>query len=148
MGKILVVISGFAAMFVATLYILAGSEGVLGIVFALYAIFSGGIAGMFLLGLFSKRANKQGIYIGIVACILFTAWAMLTSTKFDTGGQKQVLLDLGNLNFTHHKYMLGVYSHVILFGVGYLASYLFPKPAINTNLTIHGYMKKKKKGEI
>ncbi|MBD3288276.1 sodium/solute symporter, partial [candidate division KSB1 bacterium] len=60
MGKILVVISGLAAMFVATLYILAGSEGVLGIVFALYAIFSGGIAGMFLLGLFSKRANKQG----------------------------------------------------------------------------------------
>ncbi len=147
-GRILVVLSGIAAMLVATLYILAGSEGVLGIVFALYAIFSGGIAGMFLLGLFSKRANKQGIYIGIAASVLFTAWAMLTSTKFDIGGQKQILLDLGNFNFTHHKYMLGVYSHVILFAVGYLASFFFPPKKIDENLTYYGWRKKKGIGEI
>lgn len=148
LGRILVVLSGIAAMLVATLYILAGSEGVLGIVFALYAIFSGGIAGMFLLGLFSKRANKQGLYIGIAASVLFTAWAMLTSTKFDIGGQKQILLDLGNFNFTHHKYMLGVYSHVILFGVGYLASLFFPAKKVDENLTYYGWRKKKGIGEI
>ncbi|CAN0396733.1 unnamed protein product, partial [Scytosiphon promiscuus] len=56
-GKIMVVISGVLAMLVATIYTYLGGEGVLGIVFGLYAIFSGGIAGMFLLGLFSKRAN-------------------------------------------------------------------------------------------
>jgi len=148
LGKILVIISGLAAMFVATLYILAGSEGVLGIVFALYAIFSGGIAGMFLLGLFSKRANKQGLYIGIVACVLFTAWAMLTSTKFNIGGQKKILLDLGSLNFTHHKYMLGVYSHIILFGIGYLASFFFPVKRVDENLTFYGWLKKRKTGKI
>ncbi len=148
LGKILVIVSGLAAMFVATLYILAGSEGVLGIVFELYAIFSGGIAGMFLLGLFSKRANKQGLYIGIAACVLFTAWAMLTSTKFDIGGQKKVLLDLGNFNFTHHKYMLGVYTHIILFGVGYLASFFFPAKKVDENLTFYGWLKKRKLGEI
>ncbi len=147
-GKILVIISGLAAMFVATLYILAGSEGVLGIVFALYAIFSGGIAGMFLLGLFSKRANKQGLYIGIAACVLFTAWAMLTSTKFDIQGQKKLLLDLGSLNFTHHKYMLGVYSHIILFGIGYLASFFFPAKKVDENLTFYGWRKKRKTGEV
>lgn len=148
MGRILVVVSGLAAMFVATLYILAGSEGVLGIVFELYAIFSGGIAGMFLLGLFSKRANKQGLYIGITACVLFTAWAMLTSTKFDIGGQKKLFLDLGSLNFTHHKYMLGVYSHIILFGIGYLASFFFPAKEVDENLTFYGWLEKRKKGEV
>jgi len=148
LGKILVIVSGLAAMFVATLYILAGSEGVLGIIFELYAIFSGGIAGMFLLGLFSKRANKQGLYIGIAACVLFTAWAMLTSTKFDIGGQKKILLDLGNFNFTHHKYMLGVYTHIILFAVGYLASFFFPAKKVDENLTFYGWLQKRKKGEI
>jgi SSS family solute:Na+ symporter len=148
MGKLLVIVSGLAAMLVATLYILAGSEGVLGIVFELYAIFSGGIAGMFLLGLFSKRANKQGLYFGIAACVLFTAWAMLTSTKFDIGGQKKLLLDLGNFNFTHHKYMLGVYTHIILFGVGYLASLFFPAKQVDENLTFYGWLKKKKTGEV
>lgn len=143
MGKLLVIISGLAAMFIATLYIWAGSEGVLGIVFELYAIFSGGIAGMFLLGLFCKRANKQGVYIGVIVCILFTAWAMLTSTKFDIGGQKKLLLDMGSYNFTHHKYMLGVYSHLILFGVGYLASLLFPAVQVDENLTYRGWIKKK-----
>ncbi len=145
MGRILVAVSGVAAMLVATLYLRAGSEGVLGIVFELYAIFSAGIAGMFLLGLFSKRANRQGLNFGIVACVLFTAWAMLTSMKFNINGQSKVLLDLGSFNFTHHKYMLGVYSHLVLFGVAYVASYFFPAPKIEENLTIYGWLKLKKK---
>ena len=39
------------------------------------------ILGIFMLGLFSRRANKQGLYIGIAAAVLFTAYAVLTSTK-------------------------------------------------------------------
>ena len=147
-GKIIVAVCGLAAIGVASIYVKTGNKTILGIVFTLYAIFSGGIAGMFLLGLFSKRANKQGLYVGMAACILFTGWAVLTSTPIGFGDEPKLLIDMGRFNFTHHKYMLGVYSHVILFGVGYLASYLFPKPAINTNLTIHGYLKKKKEGEI
>jgi len=91
----------------------AGNEGVLGIVFTLYAIFSGGIAGIFLLGIFSSRANKQGVTIGIIACILFTAYAFLTSTKLGTGKGKFLLLDLGGYNFKDNKLMLGVYSHFV-----------------------------------
>jgi len=106
MGRWLVGVSGIAMMGVASLYVIWQGEGVLGMVFELYAIFSAGIVGIFLLGLFSTRANKQGLYIGIAACVLFTAYAMLTSTKFE--GQDRLLLDLGNWNFTQHKYMLGV----------------------------------------
>ena len=116
MGKILVVVSGLGATGVACLYVHLGGEAILGTIFALYAIFSGGIAGLFVLGFLTTRANRKGLAVGIAACALFTAYALLTSTKFDLGGpQKQLILDLGRYNFSHHKYMLGVYSHVVLF---------------------------------
>jgi SSS family solute:Na+ symporter len=96
-GRWMVVLAGVGAIGVAVLYISWGGEGVLGALFELYAIFSAGIVGIFLLGLFSRRANKQGLYIGIIAAILYTAYAVLTSTKVDIDGDgiKGVILDLG-----------------------------------------------------
>ncbi len=141
-SKIVVVIAGIASILVALYYVSVGGKGILGIVFKLYAIFSGGIAGLFLLGIFSPRANKKGTYIGIVASVLFTAYAVITSSPMDIGGEKKLLIDMGSLNFTHHKYMLGVYSHLILFGVGYVASLLFDKPENIENLTYRGWKKK------
>ena len=132
-GRVIVVLSGIAALLVGTLYVWTGSEGVLGIVFGLYAILSGGIAGIFLLGIFSKRANKQGLYVGIIVNILFTAYAILTSTKFGDS----TLLDLGKWNFPHHHYMLGVYTHLIVIIIGYFASFLFKSGEIHEDLTIY-----------
>ena len=142
----MVVAAGLGAIGVACLYITWGGEGVLGALFSLYAIFSAGIVGIFMLGLFSRRANKQGLYIGIAAAVVFTAYAVLTSTKVDIDGDgvKQTLLDLGEWNFTHHKYMLGVYSHLIVLIVGYLASFLFKTPLADKELTIYGYLEEKK----
>ena len=141
-GKWMVVAAGAGAIGVAALYISWGGEGVLGALFSLYAIFSAGIVGIFMLGLFSRRANKQGLYIGIAAAVLFTAYAVLTSTKIDIHGTgvKQTLLDLGQWNFNQHKYMLGVYSHIIVLVVGYAASFLFKTPLADKELTIYGYM--------
>ena len=138
-GKWLVFAAGITAVLIGALYLLMGNEGVLGIVFTLYAIFSGGISGIFLLGLFSSRANKQGLTFGIVACVLFTAYALLTSTRFGTDNHKILLIDLGRYNFTQHKLMLGVYSHLIVIAVGYIASLFFPKPDINPNLLFSGW---------
>jgi SSS family solute:Na+ symporter len=149
MGKILVVVAGLGAILVANIYVNSGeNEGILSTVFMLYAIFSGGIAGMLLLGLFVNRANKQGLYVGIIACILFTGSALLTSTSTGTGNERHLILDLGAFNFTHHKYMLGVYSHFVLFFVGWIASYFFPKEEVEKNLTYYGYLEKKRKGLI
>jgi SSS family solute:Na+ symporter len=142
-GKVIVVVSGIASLFIASIYVGIGGKGVLGIVFGLYAIFSGGIAGLFLLGLLSRRANKEGLYISLAVCVLFTAYAILTSTKITVGGESRFILDLGGWNFTHHKYMLGVYTHLIVVGVGYVASLFFPKPEIEDNLTIYGWLKNK-----
>jgi SSS family solute:Na+ symporter len=145
MGRFFVLLAGLGCIGVALLYAAWEGEGVLGIVFELYAIFSAGIVGIFLLGLLSKRANRQGLNIGIAACILFTAYALLTSTPIAIGGEKQLLLDLGKFNFPHHKYMLGVYSHLIVFVVGYIASFFFrSQPEAPDNLTLYGYLKEMK----
>ncbi|MCH5720195.1 hypothetical protein [Niabella hibiscisoli] len=103
----------------------------------------GGIVGIFLLGLFSARANRQGVNIGIITCILFTAYAFLTSTPIGLKEPK-LLLDLGSYNFTHNKLMLGVYSHLVLIGVGYTASLFFPKPDIAPNLLFSNWKKNRK----
>jgi solute:Na+ symporter, SSS family len=139
MGKLLVAISGLGMAGVSLLYVAWDGEGVLGVVFDLYAIFSAGVVGIFLLGLFSTRANKQGLHVGIATCIIFTAYAVLTTTKIDDN----LILDLGNYNFPHHKYMLGVYSHLIVLVVGYFASFLFKTEPVDKNLTVYGYFKQK-----
>ncbi|MDI9861156.1 MULTISPECIES: sodium:solute symporter [Bacteroidota] len=144
-SKWIVVLSGVITLLIGALYLSTGSEGVLGIVFTLYAIFSGGIVGIFLLGLLSSRANTQGVNIGIFVCILFTAYAFLTSTQIGLGDQKSLLLDLGAYNFPHHKLMLGVYSHLIVIVVGYVASLFFPAPNCDRNLLLKGWFEDRKK---
>ncbi len=139
MGRILVFAGGLIMMTVAYLFVQWQGEGVLGIVFGLYAIFSAGIVGIFLLGVVSRRANKQGLHIGIAACVLFTAYAVLTTTKVGD----HLMVDLHKFNFPHHKYMLGVYSHIIVFVVGYVASLFFKSEPADIHLTIYGYFKNK-----
>ena len=147
-GRVSVLVIGILSIFIALLYVAWGGEGVLGTLFGLYAIVSAGIVGIFLLGLFSRRANWQGLYIGIAAAVLYTAYAVLTSSKFETsGGEKELLLDLGEWNFTHHKYMLGVYSHLIVLVVGYVASLFFKTPPADKELTIYGYLEERKQNK-
>ncbi|MCH4551702.1 sodium:solute symporter [Aestuariibaculum lutulentum] len=143
-GRLLVLFSGLATAGVALLYVAWEGQGVLGVVFKLYAIFSAGIVGIFMLGLFSKRANKQGLHLGIYTCILFTAYAILTTTEIDG----KLILDLGKYNFPHHKYMLGVYSHLIVLVIGYFASLLFKSDDAADELTIFGYFKLKEKSNV
>jgi len=140
-GRWLVLFAGFATAGVALLYNAWDGQGVLGVVFKLYAIFSAGIVGIFLLGLFSKRANKQGLHIGLITCIIFTAYAVLSTTEINGS----LILDLGSFNFPHHKYMLGVYSHIIVLVVGYFSSFLFKSEKVKDELTIYGYFKLKEK---
>ena len=140
-GKIAVLVVGIGAIYIATLYLKWGGQSLLGSLFAIYAIFSAGIVGVLILGLFSRRANNQGLIIGIAASVLFTAYAVLTSTPFDMGNGKHILIDLGTWNFPHSTYMLGVYSHLIVLVVGYIASLFFKTPLADKELTIYGYKK-------
>lgn len=143
-GRWVVVLAGLGAVGIALLYVQSNGGAVLETIFGFYAIFSAGIVGIFLLGLLSRRANKQGLYVGLAVCILFTAYAMLTSPQKMPDGSKQALLDLGTWNFTHSKYMLGVYSHIIVLVVGYLASFLFKGEHAHEELTLWGFLNSRK----
>jgi len=155
-GRLIVFFCGIFAILIACAYVKMGGKAILGTVFALYAIFSGGIAGMFMLGFFTIRTNKKGMYVGIAACVLFTAYAIVTGTRFNLGGpEKQLLLDLGRFNlgkfnlgrfnFTQSNYMLQVYSNVVLFGVGYFASFFFKADRDVRHLTFYGWRTKHEK---
>src|SRR6185369_13780720 len=96
--------------------------GALSLWFSASAIVSGGLAGLFLLAFLCPSANRHGIYAGIGACFLFTAWATLTL------GEKRAL-DLGRFNFPWHDYMIGAIGNVVLLVVGFGASRLFQRGA-------------------
>jgi SSS family solute:Na+ symporter len=104
---------------VGTAIILAHMKGsALSMWFPVSAIVSGGLAGLFLLAFLSRRANRKGVYAGIVACWLFTVWAVLTM------GEKR-WIDMGPFNnFSWHDYVVGATGHVILFTAGYPGSLL------------------------
>ena len=116
-GKIVVGVCGVIAVGTGV-FIAKKGQSVLGLYYAATAIVSAGLAGMFLLAFFSRRANRQGLWIGIVCALVFTAWATLT------GGKKQIF-DMG-WNYSWPSVMIGVIAHLIVLVVGYLASLAFP----------------------
>ncbi|MEI6193434.1 MAG: sodium:solute symporter, partial [Verrucomicrobiota bacterium] len=80
-GKIIVAVCGVIAVGIGA-FIARKGDSALALYYAATAIVSAGLAGMFLLAFFSRRANKQGLWIGIVTALLFTAWATLTGGKY------------------------------------------------------------------
>ncbi len=79
------------------------------------SIVAGGMLGLFALGFLCPRATRTGAYTGILVCLLFVGWATLS------GPMK---VDLG-FNFTMNPILIGVFSHFVLWGAGYLASIAF-----------------------
>lgn len=117
-GRVMVAVSGIFATAVG--YWMRPTEGAASIMergVTVAAILSGGTLGLFFLGFLTRRATRRGCYIGIAACAVFTAWGLLTEPK-------SRMLDLP-LNFDLNPILIGVFSHVVLFGVGYAASRAF-----------------------
>ncbi len=119
MGKRLVAVFGILGVGMAEILAHA-SGGALSMWFSVSAILSGGLAGLFLLAFLSKRANRHGVYVGIVACVAFTSWATVTSGK-------DKIVNLGAYNYPWDDLTIGAVAHVILFVTGYLASFPFGK---------------------
>ncbi len=118
-GRIMVLAGGTLASLVALLLIPdKGSASIMerGIIIA--SILSAGTLGLFMLGFVTKRATRLGAYSGIVACLAFTSWAVLTSPKLR-------ILDIGSFNFNMNPILIGVFGHLIVFSVGYCVSIIF-----------------------
>jgi len=136
-GKIMIGVCGALAVGIASL-IAWKSERVLGVYYNVLSIVSAGLAGIFLLAFLSPRANRQGAYVGIAACLLFTTWATLTSGKSPT-------LNLGALNYRLHPILIGACAHVVLLGVGYGASRFFPAPDEAARaMTLQGWLRRRR----
>jgi SSS family solute:Na+ symporter len=136
-GKLIVGLCGALAVLVAVI-IAWKSERVLSFWFTTSSIVGGGLAGLFLLAFLSPRSNKQGALVGIIACLVFTTLATLSSGK-------DRVLDLGALNFRWASVLIGVVAHIVLLVVGYVASLFF---ATDTNasraLTIWGWLDRRR----
>ena len=132
-AKIIVAVCGSLCMVIAT--VLAHTKGsALSMWYTVSAIVGGGLAGLFMLAFLTQRASRIGAYFGIVASLLFTAYATLTID----GGK---LWNLGPFNFPYHNYMIGVFGHLIVFGGGYFVSFLFPnRNAESRQLTLWGWL--------
>jgi len=136
-GRILVAICGALTIGIAAL-IAWKSDRSLSLYYAVSSIIAAGLAGMFLLAFLSRRANRQGLWVGIVAALIFTAWATLTCGKYQ-------ILKLGGWNFTWPEVMIGVIAHLVVLVVGWSASWLFP-PDTNarSEWTLWGWLEKRK----
>jgi len=136
-GKIIVALCGLLAIGIAML-IAWKSDRSLSLYYAVSSIIAAGLAGIFLLAFLSRRANRQGLWIGIAAALLFTAWATLTCSKYK-------LLSLGAWNFTWPEVMIGVIAHVIVLVVGWGASWFFPADAnVKSEWTLWGWLEQRK----
>lgn len=136
-GKVIVAVCGLLAIGIAAL-IAWKSDRSLSLYYAISSIVAAGLAGIFLLAFFSRRANRQGLWVGIAAALAFTAWATLTCPKYQ-------IVSLGGWNFTWPEVMIGVIAHVLVLTVGWSASWLFPpEKNVKTEWTIWGWLAKRK----
>lgn len=124
LGRVAVATFGVLAIGFSLLWIGIGTALEFGV--QLFSIATAGMLGLFALGALTKRANAKGAIIGILACIVFTAWATFTSIKIPALNNR-ILLDLGPFNYAWHPFLIGVFSHFILFAVGWAASGWFSK---------------------
>lgn len=136
-GKIVVAVCGLLTLGIAAL-IAWKSDRSLSLYYAVSSIVAAGLAGIFLLAFFTRRANRQGLWIGIAAALVFTAWATLTCPKYH-------LVQLGTWNFTWPEVMIGVIAHMIVLVVGWSASWLFPPETnVKKEWTFLGWLEKRK----
>jgi SSS family solute:Na+ symporter len=114
-GRIAVAVTGLLCVLLANVLISARAKALVELIVTLGMIFSGGMLGLFALGFLSKRATRRGAYTGTAVCLAFILWATVTGP---------LKVNLG-LNFSMHPIMIGVLSHFILFGTGFVTSLLF-----------------------
>ena len=88
------------------------------LMFLIYAIFAGGLAGLFLLGMLSRRTNYAGVSIGIAASVGTSVYLTLSHFGWLLPSQ---------LRCPTHPYLIGAISNTALLLVGYGASLIWSR---------------------
>jgi SSS family solute:Na+ symporter len=140
LGRLSVAVCGILNVGIAVVLAHAAS-GALALWFTISAIASGGLAGLFLLAFCSSRANRRGVWAGLVACTLFTIWAAMTA-----GGKRP--FGAGVAGFTWHDMMIGAVGNVLVMAIGYGVSCLFPREHSSLEkLTIWNWLRSGRRDE-
>jgi SSS family solute:Na+ symporter len=108
------------------------------------AILSGGLLGIFMLAFLVRKAHARGIYVGLIAGVLVTAWG--TIEKLGELGLP-IPEFLAALQFPGHTFLVIVCSNVASFAVGYLACVLLPDAEKRRSLTVWDLRSRDAEGE-
>jgi SSS family solute:Na+ symporter len=132
-GKISIILCGALAITVALR--LSNTRGsALAAYFTATSIIAGGLAGLFLLAFLAQRAGRGAAIAGIVANLLFTAYATVTLN----GG---AILNLHRYNYPWSEYTIGVFGNVLLLATGLLCAALFPaRPGLPSTATLWSWL--------
>ena len=117
-AEVATVVTGLIGILAALWLSRFNSHSLFDVSIELAGLLGGGFAGAYTLGMFTKRANWQGVAIGIAGstCLTTTAWTM---------------------NLVHPYFYLPI-SIMLCIVIGYIASYLFPAPTRSlAGLTIY-----------
>jgi SSS family solute:Na+ symporter len=82
----------------------------------LASIFSGGMLGLFLLGVLSKSKNILGAILGTIAGLLAILWLSLSDVFFGEN----------TIGYSFHTYLTIVFGTIVIFLVGFLISLFSP----------------------
>jgi SSS family solute:Na+ symporter len=121
-AKIIVIVVGLLNA-VTALSLVQSRGSALSMWFAVSAIASGGLAGLFLLAFLLARATRAGAYTGIVTSTAFTIWAVLTKGA-------RPLVNLAPFNFPFDELTIGAFGNIVLFVAGAAASFLTARHAV------------------
>jgi solute:Na+ symporter, SSS family len=137
-GKISIILCGALAITVALR--LSNTRGsALAAYYTATSIIAGGLAGLFLLAFLSQRAGRGAAIVGIVANLVFTAYATVTHD----GGQ---ILNLHRYNYPWSEYTIGVFGNLLLLGFGLLYTAAFPaRSGPPSTATLWGWLADRKR---
>jgi SSS family solute:Na+ symporter len=121
-GKISVAICGVLAIGVA-LRLCRTQGSALALYYLLTAVVAGGLAGLFLLAFFIRRAGRSVALIAISVNLIFTTWATLTMN----GGHTW---NLHLWNYPWHEFTIGAVGNTLMFVVGCIASLVVPAGSV------------------
>ena len=128
LGKTMVLFFGVSSIILAQQWV--GVKSVIELSIVVGAMIPGGLLGVFTLGFLFRWTTARGTYIAIAISILFNSWAAFT--RITLPGMETPLLDLGRFNYTLSPFVIGIFSHFVLFGTGMIASLIAGGPRSNT----------------
>ncbi len=128
-SRLSVLVSGLLAVFLAMA--MTRIHSMADAAFDFVALMGGGVLGIYLLGILTKRTSRAGLYTGIGIGILFILWAHFSNS----GGPWPDSLP----RFPLHTLWIGVLGNIIVFIAGFAASMLItPEYRADSSLTLHG----------